>query len=173
MGRWAAGVALAVALVATAASARREPVPSAITATALFEKGYERTGTGTGNNQFYSRTFDGTCGTEKGVARFAPLSGSSKVVALEAGRLHVFRAVTNYYATTGTAYTGSGIGVRIGGRTCANQARFTPQPMTAYRIVQRASRGDQCQFDIADIATGNPPADLVIEPYQPCVKPPK
>lgn len=164
---------LSVALVATSASARREPVPSATVATALLEKGYERTGSGTGNNQFYSRAHDETCATNKGVARFAPLSGSSKVLALEAGRLHVFRATTNYYATTGTAYTGSGIGVLIGGRTCANQARFTPQPMTAYRIVQRASRGDQCFFEITEIATGKPPADLVVEPFQPCVKPPK
>jgi hypothetical protein len=173
MRKWPVIIVLAAGMAATAATARREPVPSATQATALFEKGYERTGSGTGNNQFYSRAFDESCATLKGVARFAPLSGSSKVVALEAGRPHIFRAVTNYYAPAGTAYNGSGVTVMIGGSTCANQARFTPRAMTAYRIVQRASRGDQCYFDITEIATGAPPPDLVVEPFQPCVKPPK
>jgi hypothetical protein len=157
-------------VIATGLYAKKELAPSATQAIATFEKGYVKTGLGTGNNQFYSRAYDESCATLKGVAKFAPLSGSSKIVPLDAGKQHIIRAVTNYYQSTGTSYTGSGVGINVGSRTCENQVRFSPKPMARYSIVQRADSGMDCKLDVVDLETGKPVEDITIEKFEVCSK---
>lgn len=134
-------------------------------AEATYLKGYKNSGLGNASNQFYTKAYDDTCDSLRSGARFAPLSGSSKTVLLEANRRTIIYALTNNLQSGGVS-----VDVVINQSTCLNKVVFTPQPNTRYQIVQRRENAGSCYLEITDVSTGDVPGDVEQLPAVECIK---
>lgn len=127
-------------------------LPSTVTATAQLD--VQRTtsefGFGNASNQGLAVSTTGnTCGDLSDLAQFTPLTGSRKMVAVEAGRPLTFVANTMIY--TGGAMTGQS--------WCQSVFSFTPLPNESYRIRHQPAPGG-CRAEVVATQTNQPPADM-------------